>query len=35
MAERRERRRLIDARVPVMKRLEDLRYEDSRAYRRR
>ena len=28
-AERRERRRLIDARVPVIKRLEDFRYEDN------
>lgn len=28
-AERRERRRLVDARFPVMKRLEDFRYEDN------
>ncbi len=28
-AERRERRRLIDARFPLMKRLEDFRFEDN------
>jgi DNA replication protein DnaC len=30
-AERRERRRMIDARFPVVKRLEDFRYEDNPA----
>jgi len=28
-AERRERRRLIDARFPLMKRLEDFRFEEA------